>query len=131
MDDLEKTGKKNTILVSISILLVSLHTIYFYHVSVPDFQTKKLIQQLIRFSLTVGLLVAVYKGKHWAKNVSLVLFSLGILGAIFGLTKFEEFSVNMTPFFVMIFVYSLAVYHFAIAKSFKAFFNYQNFIKTN
>ncbi|WP_373396068.1 hypothetical protein V8V91_15755 [Algoriphagus halophilus] len=126
MNELAAIGRKRTILISISLLMVSLHTIYFYQVSVPEFESKKLIQQIIRFILTIGLLLAVYQGKHWAKNASIVLFSLGIIGAIYGLTKFESLSINMTPFFVMIFVFGMAVHHFGLSKSFKAFQHFQN-----
>lgn len=62
MNTLAKIGKKKTILISISILLVSIHTIYFYHSVRPEIESKKLIQQLIRFLLTIGLLIMVYRG---------------------------------------------------------------------
>ena len=78
MNELTKIGKKRTILISISILLVSIHTIYFYHSVRPEIESKKLIQQIIRFSLTIGLLIMVYKGKNWAKIVSIILFSLAL-----------------------------------------------------
>ena len=55
MNELTKLGKKRTILISISILLVSIHTIYFYHSVKPEIETKKLIQQIIRLLLTIGL----------------------------------------------------------------------------
>ena len=127
MNELIKTGKKRTILISISILLVSLHIIYFYHTVRPEIETKKLIQQIIRFLLTVGLLIVVYKGKQWAEIVSIVLFSLAILGALIGLMTIENESfVSKIPMLVMIFVYSMAVYHFGVSKSYKAFFEYQN-----
>ena len=45
MNDLAKLGKTRTILILISILLVSIHTIYFYHSIRPEIETKKLIQQ--------------------------------------------------------------------------------------
>jgi hypothetical protein len=122
-----KIGKRRTILISISVLLVSLHTIYFYHAVRPEIETKKLIQQVIRFLLTVGLLIAVFKGKKWAEIVSIVPFSLAILGALSGVVAIESGSfVNKVPLLVMIFVYSVAAYHFGFSKSFKAFFDHQN-----
>lgn len=127
MNELIRKGKKRTILISISILLVSIHTIYFYHVVRPEIETKKLIQQIIRFLLTVGLLIVTYKGKKWARIVSIVLFSLGILGGLAGLVTIESVSIiNKVPLLVMTIVYSIAVYHFGFSKSFKAFINYQN-----
>jgi hypothetical protein len=126
MNELTKIGKKRTILLSISILLVSIHTIYFYHSVRPEIELKKLIQQLIRFSLTIGLLIMVYKGKNWAKIVSLILFSLALLGALIGLGTLDTPFMNKIPLIVMIFVYSMAIYHFGFAKSFKEFFKFQN-----
>jgi hypothetical protein len=126
MNELTKIGKKRTILISISILLVSIHTIYFYHSVRPEIESKKLITQLIRFSLTVGLLIMVYKGKNWAKIISIVLFSLALLGALIALGTLETPFINKVPLLVMIFVYSMAIYHFGFAQSFKEFFKYQN-----
>ena len=132
MNELIKTGKKRTILISMSILLVSLHTIYFYHAVMPEVETKKLVQQIIRLLLTVGLLVYVYKGKKWARIVSIVLFSLGVLGALTGLFLLESKPlINKTPLLVMLFVYAIAIHHFGFSQSFKAFYNYQNASKLN
>lgn len=126
MNPLAKLGKKRTLLLSISILLVSLHTIYFYHSVRPDIESKKLVQQIIRFVLTVALLVFVYKGKSWAKMVSVVLFALGALGTIIAVITVNEPFIIRIPLLVMAFVYSMAVYHFGFSASYKAFFHYQN-----
>lgn len=85
MNDLIAKGRKRTILLAISVLLVSLNTIYYYHYVRPEIDTKKLIQQLVRFSLTIGLMYAIFIGKKWARIVGVILFSLGSLGAIAGL----------------------------------------------
>lgn len=127
MNDLTIIGKKRTLLISISILLVSLHTIYFYHVIRPELESKKLIQQIIRFILTTVLLLGAYKGKKWAKLLSIILFSIAIIGAFTTIIKLETSSfINKIPIIVMILVYAMAVYHFAISKSYKAFFDFQN-----
>ncbi|PCH74352.1 MAG: hypothetical protein COB98_10155 [Flavobacteriaceae bacterium] len=126
MNELIKLGKKRTLLISTSILLVSIHTIYFYHVVRPEIDSTKLIQQVIRFLLTLGLLYAVYKGKKWAKTLSLLLFSAALLGAVIAVATIDRPLINKTPLFVMIFVYSTAIYHVGFSKSYKAFFNFQN-----
>lgn len=126
MEVLIKLGKRRTILISISILLVSMHTIYFYHITIPEIETKKIIQQVIRFVLTIALLVWIYKGNKLAKNVALVLFILAILAALVSLSKLETSWINKIPLAVMIFVYSLAVLHFGLSRSFKAFSDFQN-----
>ena len=126
MNILEAIGKKRTIQISISILLVSIHTIYFYHSVKEDFDTTKFATQMIRFALTGLLLFFLYKGHKWAKIVSIILFSLGAIGAIVGFFLVETNIINKIPFLVMIFVYSMAIYHFAFAESFKAFYKFQN-----
>ncbi len=130
MNHLETLGKRQTILISISILLVSLFTICFYNSVASEIESKKMIQQTIRFLLTIGLLLMVYKGKNWARIVSIILFSLGVLGAIFGLISVPQSMVIKIPFIVMLLVYSVSIYHFWLSKSFKDFFDYQN-IKNN
>jgi hypothetical protein len=126
MNELAKIGKKRTILISISVLLISIYTIYFYHSIRPEIESKKLIQQLVRFSLTIGLLIMIYKGKNWAKIVSIILFSLALLGILFALGTQEIPFINKVPLLVMVFVYSIAIYHFGFSRSFKEFFKNQN-----
>jgi hypothetical protein len=58
--------------------------------------------------------------------VSLILFSLALLGALIGLGTLDTPFMNKIPLIVMIFVYSMAIYHFGFAKSFKEFFKFQN-----
>lgn len=128
MDELIRIGKKRTILISISILLVSFHAIYLNQSSLPDFDSKKLLQQSIRFLLTVGLLFMVYKGKEWARNLLLILFSLALIVALFSIFTLNTPIQNKVPFMVMSFIYAAAVYHFGFSMSFKAFFNSQNTI---
>lgn len=124
MNELAKKGKYRTLLVFLSILLVSIHTIYFYHSVRPEVETKKLIQQIIRFCLTVGLLYLIYIGKNWAKNLAIILFILAIIGAIYGVLNFETPIIIKSPFIVIIIVYSFAIYHLQFSKSFKEFITF-------
>ena len=126
MNDIIKTGKYRTILISISILLVSLHTIFFYNSVFKEVENKKIIQQSVRFILTIGLLVMVYKGKNWARVISIILFSIAVIGAVVGIVSIEKDLLVKTPLFVMTFVYSMAIYHFGFSQSFKAFVSSQN-----
>lgn len=130
MNELERSGRKKTILISISILLVSIHTIYFYHATHPDVETKKLIQQVIRFLLTIGLLVVTYQGKKWARTTSIVLYSLAVIGALVGIIGLETPLAGKIPLIIMALVYAIAVYHFGLSKGFKAFYAYQNAQRT-
>jgi glucan phosphoethanolaminetransferase (alkaline phosphatase superfamily) len=125
MNELAKIGKKRTILISISILLVSIHTIYFYHSIRPEIETKKLIQQVIRFCLTVGLLYLIYIGKYWAKNLAIILFVLATIVAIYSIVNSIVPLIMKTPLIVMSIAYSFAIYHFQFSKSFKEFINFK------
>lgn len=126
MDRLIELGKRRTVLLTISILLVSLNSIYLYHAARPEIEYTKLIQQTVRFLLTLGLLYMVYKGKKWAKTVAIVLFAIAILGLLLGVSTIETSLLNKSPFIVAIFIYGLAIYHFGFAESFRAFSQYQN-----
>ena len=126
MTEIIKEGRKKTILISISILLISIHTIYYHHAIRPEIETNKLLQQISRFLLTLVLLFYIYKGKSWATILAVILFSFAILGAIIGLTHHEGALVHKSPLIVMIFIYSIAVYHIGFSKSYKAFFEYLN-----
>lgn len=107
-------------------MLVSIHTIYFYHATRPDVETTKLMQQIIRFLLTTGLLVVTYRGKKWARIISLVLYLAAAVGALAGIIGLETPVTSKIPLMTMAFVYALAVYHFGLSKGFKAFYAYQN-----
>lgn len=125
MDELIRKGKLRTLLISLAIIFVSLHTIYFYHSVRPEIEITKLIQQGIRFILTVVLLILIYKGKKWATIISIFLFSIAAVTALIAVFSLNDLFVNRIPLFVMIIVYAIAVYHFGISKSFNAFFNAQ------
>ncbi len=126
MNRLSKIGKRKTIAISISILLVSIYTIFLYHYVRPEIELRKLIQQIIRFVLTLGLLLMVYKGKKWAKIIAIILFSLAVLGSLFALIILNSSFISKIPLLVTIFIYSVAIYHFGFSKSFKAFIKSQN-----
>lgn len=125
MNLLVKEGRRNMLLVSASILLVSIHTIYFYHSVRPEIEEKKLLQQGVRFLLTIGLLIMIYQGKKWAIIVATVLFSLAIATAVFGMFFVEGPWVGKIPLAVMVFVYSWALLVFNRSNGFKAFLVYQ------
>ncbi len=126
MSPLAIIGKKRAIICAISILLVSVYTIYAYHANKTEIDMPKLIQQIIRFVFTIILLYFLYKGKHWAKVVMLILFSLGTAIAIYYFLTIEAPFLVTLPLLVMIFVYSVSIYHFGFSKSFQAFSEFQN-----
>ena len=125
INNLEKLGRKRTILISISILLVSLHTIYYYHLVMPEVEMKKIVQQLIRFLLTIWLLILIYKGKNWARIVTIILAFVAVVGSIISMFAINQVFVLKIPFLIMTFVNIMAIYFFGFSKSFKAFATYQ------
>ena len=125
INTLEKLGRKGTILISISILLVSLHTIYLYHAVFPDAETKKTVQQLIRLLLTVWLLILIYKGTNWARIVTIILASVAVIGSLISLFTLEQDLILKIPLFIMAFVYAMTIYFLGFSKSYKAFAIYQ------
>jgi hypothetical protein len=78
-------GRNLTIRIFASVLLISIYVIVTYQILVDTADAKKLIQQIIRFSLTVLLMYFVFKGKSWAVKVLTVLFSFGVLYAAISL----------------------------------------------
>jgi len=125
MDQLIEIGRKRTILISISIILLSFWSIYFEQTSNSEIDYAKLVRQIIRLILTAGLLYLVYIGKNWARILMIIFSTLAILlsiGALIGLNVDLMFKI---PFLTMILVYTLTIYHFSFAKSFKAFWNSQ------
>ena len=121
MNELIYLGKKRTILIAISIILFSLYTIYFEQTSNHEIDSEKLIKQIIRFCLTIGLLYLVFIVKNWARILAIVLFILAIIGSITAIVTIKVNIALKIPFFVLIFIYGMAIYHFSYAKSFKAY----------
>jgi hypothetical protein len=126
MNHFAAIGRKRTVLISISILLVSIHTIYFYHSNKPEVDSAKLTQQIIRFLLTAVLLYFLFKGKNWARLVSSILFSIAILGSLIALFTLKGSFIAKTPLLVMLFVYPMAIKHFWFSREYKAFSKHQN-----
>lgn len=127
----EKLGRKRTILIIISNLLVSLHTIYYYNITMVDVETIKHIQQLIRFLLTIWLFILIYQGKNWARIVVIVLSIIAVLGAIVSVFVIAQPFLFKIPFVVMIIVYFSTIYFLGFSKSYKAFANFQQVKASN
>jgi len=79
MNALERTGKRRTVRLSASILLLWVWSTCFYQSVQPEINFPKLFSQIVRFILTVLLLFFVYKGNKWARIIALILFSAGLI----------------------------------------------------
>lgn len=123
MNVLARKGKFNTYRIFASVLLVSIYTIVSYNLVMENIESKKLIQQIIRFCLTVLIMFFIFKGQKWAVILFTVLFSIGTLIGLFSLFGSMTFLAK-TPILVMTIVYGLAIYHLNFSKSFKEYFIY-------
>ena len=125
MNELARHGRGQTIAISISIILISMFVIAFYHIPQDSVDPKKFFQQIVRFVLTLALLYFLFKGKNWARITLLVLFLLAILSGL--ILLFIPFPVAAKiPILVMIIIYGLGTYKLYFSKSFKAYFTYLN-----
>ena len=91
----------------------------------PEVEMKKIVQQLIRFLLTIWLLILIYKGKNWARIVTIILAFVAVVGSIISMFAINQVFVLKIPFLIMTFVNIMAIYFFGFSKSFKAFATYQ------
>lgn len=125
MNELARQGRSQTIAISISIILISMFVIAFYHIPQDSVDPKKFFQQIVRFVLTLALLYFLFQGKNWARITLLVLFLLAILSGL--ILLFIPFPVAAKiPILVMIIIYGLGTYKLYFSKSFKAYFTYLN-----
>lgn len=123
MDELARKGKFNTYRIFASVLLFSIYTIVTYNLVIENVERKKLIQQIVRFFLTILVMFFIFKGQKWAVVLFTVLFSIAAVMGLFSLFSNMTFSAKI-PFLLMIIVYGLAIYHLNFSKSFKEYFNY-------
>jgi hypothetical protein len=123
MNELARKGKYNTYRIFASVLLVSIYTIVTYNLVMENVESKKLIQQIIRFCLTILIMVFIFKGHKWAVILFNVLFSIAALMGLITLFGNMTFLAKF-PILMMTIVYGLAIYHLNFSKSFKEYFKY-------
>lgn len=130
-------GRKRTLWVSGAILLVSIYLIAFflYLISKHEIYYEHLFDNIIKEALTViffsFLLIFIYKGKKWARNILLIVFliktyySLQFIAYMLTVTSYLSiFTINFS--LIEVIVYFTAIIHFAFSKSFKTFAKHQN-----
>ncbi len=124
MNPLIRQGRRQTIGIFVSLLLISLYIIIFYQLYMPQ-DLKKLFQQIIRFGLTGFLMYFIIQGKNWAR---LTMGILMILAAVLGLISLliPVPLIYKIPLIVMTIIYSIGIYHLFFSKAFKAYFSYLN-----
>lgn len=134
-------GKKRTLWVSYSMLILSIYIIGFYSYYVIKYlPTYDLIflkvdaaLETIKLILFSILLKYIYKGKIWAKQVLMatlifdIVISLKQIATTLSLSS--DFSkINKINLLSSIFIYCLAILHFNFSKSFNVFTEHQNSI---
>lgn len=125
MNELARQGRSQTIAISISVILISMFVIAFYHIPHDSVDAKKFFQQIVRFVLTLALLYFLFQGKNWARIILLVLFLLAMLSG-FILLFLPIPLAGKVPLLVMIIIYGLGAYNLHFSRSFKAYFTYLN-----
>jgi len=106
-------------------LLLTIYSIYINQSSRPEIDTTKLVTQIIRTFLTGGILLFVYEGKDWARIITIILSAIAVIMALGVIFTTEHPTIMEVPFFVMIIIYSDAIYHFGFSESYKAFSEFQ------
>jgi hypothetical protein len=123
MNELATKGRNQTIIIFASVLLVSIYTIVSYHLAFPSVEAGKSFQQIVRFVLTVLIMIFIFKGKEWARTLFTVLFSVAVMIAVVSLFSSLPLAGKI-PMLVMSIVYSIAVYHLNFSDSFREYFDY-------
>lgn len=83
---------------------------------------ERLPQQIIRFLLTAGLCVFLYRGANWARWVGGVLFALGALGSLLGGLALLSTSIAGVLLLVMCLVYSASAVILLFVPTVRAYF---------
>lgn len=123
MNDIEIQGRNNIIRSFASVLLLSIYITVTYHLTLGHVETGKLIQQIIRFILTVLVMFLILKGYKWAKYLLSILFVIGIFMAIPSLSASVPF-VNKIPVISLVIIYSLTVYRLIFSLNCIAYFKH-------
>lgn len=123
MNELALIGRNHTIRVFASILLISIYSIVTSNIAADSIESNKIVQQIVRFGLTVMLMYFIFKGKKWAAIVLSVLCVLAVILAVISLFLPVPLPAKI-PMVVMIFIYSMTVYHLNFSNSFKEYFHY-------
>ena len=97
-----KKGKIQLMVIIALLLSVSIITILFTNMWTG---TGDISKQLIRLSLTIALCYFLYKGKKWAKNITVFLLGISVL---FGMLVILIFLTN--PFLVIVMLIYTSVY---------------------
>lgn len=125
MNELATKGRNFTIRIFASILLISIYTIVSYNIVIKPIESGKLVQQIIRFCLTLLLMYFIFKGSNIALYFLRLLLIIGTLAGIFSFFQPLPLMAKV-PMIIMFLIYLIALYHFTLSKSFKEYFNYLN-----
>ncbi len=81
MEPQVERGRRLVLAVMVATLTLSVLVIGTFNIVQGS---ERLPQQIVRFLLTVGLCVFLYRGANWARWVASVLFVLGGVGSLLG-----------------------------------------------
>ncbi len=117
-------GRIIVLVIAAAIIGFSALTISFYVLTVGPHE---LPSQLVRFALTVGLMVCVYRGFVWARTLAAALFGLGTIGAAIDVLTMapEQGVINRGILTIYVLVYGGATAALLFSSSVREFLNGQ------
>lgn len=115
-----KVGRWLVLVVIVATLTLSVLVIVAFNtIQGPQ----RLPQQIVRFFLTVGLSVFLYRGANWARWVAGILFALGGVGSLVGGVLTLSTSMAGLLLLVMGFVYVASAVILLFVPAVQAFFD--------
>ncbi len=126
MNELAKEGKQRTATLCIGILIFIVYGIIYQNMVSTDIGLITKIFQGIKLLLMLGLLAEVYKGKKWARILTVIVSIIGVFGSVSGYVFLDGSLIDKLPFLITAGLYLVAIYHFGFAKSYKAYCTHQN-----
>ena len=119
MQPQREVGRRLVLAVIVATLTMSVLVIVTFN-AVQDPQ--RLPQQIVRFFLTVGLCVFLYRGANWARWVAGILFAMAGLGSLLGGVAALTTSMAGLGLLVMGLVYVASTVVLLLVPTVRAFF---------
>lgn len=123
METKPDTGRWLVLAIIVASLSLSLLAIAAFNISGGP---ERLPRQIVRFFLTVGLCVFLYRGANWARWVAGILFALGGLGSLIGGVAVLTTSMAGLLLFVMGLVYLASALILLFVPAVRAYFGVGN-----
>lgn len=117
------TGRRLVLAIIVASLAISVLVIVAFTVARG---TALLPQQIVRFLLTVGLCVFLYRGANWARWVAVILFALGGVMSLVGASAPSSTSMSGLLLLLMGLVYAASALILLLVPTVRAHFGVGN-----